>query len=476
MIGIPSVDLSTKDYDKLTFRGGQINNKIAQSQQDFYPKVQPRSSAERDNSNLLHSALRAASTDMAHKLLDYASLDKTDCEASCILIALANHEPLGSRSNKTNESHGETSKPKQPDQDKMSQENLPSKQALQGVTQTNDKKSQQKSDPIMLLMAAAEVVNRQSHSDEKRKRYSYPSRYYHRTSDEWTPQHKRMRTSPPTSPAPTSYKPDTWRKNSSRSHSKSDHKSSTKVAQANNSFSKQYHSMKQNPKIKQNALHTYITYMIYNDLAHGGANQNGKPNAMTTSTLANGGAIEKNHQPNVFESVSNNSMPPSTTSVSPNYYKQSKQRNEHLHHRPYAGDALNNSPGSSSSMRSVSTTPADVNSHSQQLTTSSTTTANTSDSKSTISSLSSPWYPPANHSPLNARSSLAPSAAAAPPPPPTLHDERSILSRPLTAFLWDKEDKSSSIPAPKKDMMILPPLSSAKASPSPSNFDQLKPV
>lgn len=75
-------------------------SKIAQSQQDFYPKVQPRSSAERDNSILLHSALKAASTDMAHKLLDYASLDKTDCEASCILIALANHEPLVSRSNK----------------------------------------------------------------------------------------------------------------------------------------------------------------------------------------------------------------------------------------------------------------------------------------------------------------------------------------------------------------------------------------
>ncbi|GAN07095.1 hypothetical protein MAM1_0148c06586 [Mucor ambiguus] len=448
-------------------------NKIAQSKQDFYPKVQPRSSAERDNSILLHSALKAASTDMAHRLLDYASLDKTDCEASCILIALANHEPFISRSNKTSESNGETTKAKQPDQDEMDQESLSNKQASQGVTQTNDKKSQQKNDPIMLLMAAAEVVDRQSDSDEKKKRYSYPSRYYHRKSDEWTPQHKRMRTSPPTSPAP-SYKPDTWRKNSSRSHSKSDNKSSTKVAQANNSFSRQYHSMKQNPKIKQNALHTYITYMIYNDLAHGGGtHQNGKTNAMTTSTFANG-AIEKNHQTNAFESVNTNSMPAftaSSSSVSPNYYKQAKQRNDHLHHRPYAGDALHNSPGSNSSMRSVST-PADVNSHSQ-LTTSSTTTGNTSDSKSTVSSLSSPWYPPANHSPLNARSSSTPSA---PPPPPTLHDERSILSRPLTAFLWDKDDKPSPISTPKKDMMILPPLSSAKASPSPNNFDRLKSV
>jgi hypothetical protein len=60
-------------------------------------KIQPRSSSERDNSILLHSALKAASNDMAHQLLNYASLDKMDCEASCILIALSNHS-AGSRS------------------------------------------------------------------------------------------------------------------------------------------------------------------------------------------------------------------------------------------------------------------------------------------------------------------------------------------------------------------------------------------
>lgn len=57
-----------------------------------YYKVQPRSSSERDNSHLLQSALKEASNDMAHRLLNYASLDKMDCEASCILIALANHQ------------------------------------------------------------------------------------------------------------------------------------------------------------------------------------------------------------------------------------------------------------------------------------------------------------------------------------------------------------------------------------------------
>ncbi|KAI8636701.1 hypothetical protein BD408DRAFT_448229, partial [Parasitella parasitica] len=216
-------------------------NSLAQSQQDFYPKVQPRSSAERDNSILLHSALKAASTDMAHTLLGYASLDKTDCEASCILIALANHEPFIPRPKKTSGSSTITTKPEQPDHEKMSQETSSGKQPTQGVTQTNDKTSQSKNDPIMLLMAAAEVVNRQSSTDEKRKRYSYPGKYHHRKSDELAPPNKRIRTGSPTTPTP-SYKPDTWRKNSSRSHSKNEHLGGTKVV-ANNSFSRQYHSM-----------------------------------------------------------------------------------------------------------------------------------------------------------------------------------------------------------------------------------------
>lgn len=162
-------------------------------------------------------------------------------------------------------------------------------------------------------------------------------------------------------------------------------------------------------------------------------------------------------------STNNHTNLPSSPSVSPTYYKQSKPRNEHLHHRSYAGDAMHNSPGSSSSMRSVST-PADVNNHSQL------TTSGINDNKNAVSNLSSPWYPPPNHSPLNARS------AVAPPPPPPLRDERSILSRPLTAFLWDNSSKDDKSPTstPKKDMVILPPLSSKSSS--PNNFDRLPPV
>ncbi|KAI8144806.1 hypothetical protein BJV82DRAFT_59746 [Fennellomyces sp. T-0311] len=35
-----------------------------------------------------------------------------------------------------------------------------------------------------------------------------------------------------------------------------------------NAFSWQYLSMKQNPRIKRNAMHAYITYMIYTDMTH----------------------------------------------------------------------------------------------------------------------------------------------------------------------------------------------------------------
>lgn len=82
-----------------------------------------------------------------------------------------------------------------------------------------------KTDPIMLLMAAAKVIDGKDYSNnnfEKRKRKSssysieearrrdaYPNgRYYLKANSD----NKRIRTSPPT-PAPTTYKLDTWQKN-----------------------------------------------------------------------------------------------------------------------------------------------------------------------------------------------------------------------------------------------------------------------
>ncbi|KAG2232845.1 hypothetical protein INT48_006297 [Thamnidium elegans] len=331
----------------------------------FQPIIQPRSSAERDNSLLLHSVLKAASTDIAHRLLDYASLDKVDCEASCILIALSNHEPASTITSAippTNDLE-----PKKRIKEVTVQQDISTKddtiiekkdvsieKEKAYVTLATDRS---KTDPIMLLMAAAQVVdgkdyttdkfeNRKRNSstysiEEARRRDAYPNGRYYLKSD-----NKRIRTSPPT-PAPT-YKVDTWRKN---------HRSTQDqpTDSSNNSFSMQYHSMKQNPKVKQNALHTYITYMIYNDMIHGSS-------AATSSTIT----------------TSLREIPPSN----------------------------NNSP----------------------------------------------WH---------------------------RHDDRSIISRPLTAFLWNNENSSvnSHDNNNRKDMVILPPLSSnPRPSPSISTYDRLPPV
>jgi hypothetical protein len=43
-----------------------------------------------------------------------------------------------------------------------------------------------------------------------------------------------------------------------------------RTSDRSNVFSHQYLSMKQNPKIKRNAMHAYITYMIYADSSHNG--------------------------------------------------------------------------------------------------------------------------------------------------------------------------------------------------------------
>ncbi|CAO3691483.1 unnamed protein product [Rhizopus stolonifer] len=207
------------------------------SSTDYYPKVQPRSSSERDNSILLHTALKAASTDMAHRLLNYASLDKMDCEASCILIALANHtsQPKqGEDKEKTIMVHEKRKMSSTIIEEEKTIVVLPNKHRKQSLAKDVVVQANQnpplKNDPMMLLMAAAEVV--EGARDKRKsveKRISKSSPNYHARDIKESKQHN---------------------------------------------FSRQYHSMKQNPKIKQNALHAYITYMIYNDLAHGSPPRN----------------------------------------------------------------------------------------------------------------------------------------------------------------------------------------------------------
>jgi hypothetical protein len=137
----------------------------------------------------------------------------------------------------------------------------------------------------------------------------------------------------------------------------------------------------------------------------------------------------------------------------------------------YAGGANGNIMGSSGNMGGVNGTNGAVLSSAQrrstdpvnlpQLTPNSTELVADNSSSSSHASMS-PWYNSRIHQP---------------PPPPTIpvHDERSIISRPLTAFLWKDTSSASSATSERKEMMILPPLSS-RPSPSISTYDRLAPV
>ncbi|KAI9266370.1 hypothetical protein EDC94DRAFT_36113 [Helicostylum pulchrum] len=305
----------------------------------FQPKIQPRSSAERDNSLLLHSVLKAASTDIAHRLLDYASLEKVDCE--CIIKEQVTIQQDACISTK--------------DDPIIEKKDVSIEKEKAHVAPVTD---QSKTDPIMLLMAAAQVV-------DARRRDAYPNgRYYLK------PDNKRIRTSPPT-PAPSTYKVDTWRKNY---RSMQDQPTESN----NNSFSMQYHSMKQNPKVKQNALHTYITYMIYNDMTHG--------NTRRQSTVTYN---HNNNTTNNSNTVYNNNVkyqqPPAQVQ------QQHQQQQQRADFNLYSNHPSLSSSGSSAATSSTITTSIPPSNN------------------------NSPWL---------------------------RHDDRSIISRPLTAFLWNNENSS----------------------------------
>ncbi|KAI9026648.1 hypothetical protein CLU79DRAFT_742751 [Phycomyces nitens] len=311
--------------------------------QEYPPKVQPRSSAARDNGLILDMATQPPKA----PVIDYSLLDKVDAEAGCILIALANHDPAkapfsipvadaaaallqaakstGDRtqpkgsalarnttdsiistsssssstsgssnsmsissllSNDAPPSPALTSQQEEPLDQKpiepLSTDKIP--RSLFHNAQSGDEpwNSHIPSDPIMLLVAAAEAVtsNDKAMAEKDRRRsggklygdffnlsrerdedvdrhVGQPKRKWHdrSMSDAQDSNDSRQRLSPEKRPRQSH---DTWQEDiyEERNPRSSD----------NNSFSWQYQSMKQNPKIKRNAMHAYITYMIYTDM------------------------------------------------------------------------------------------------------------------------------------------------------------------------------------------------------------------
>ncbi|CDH53584.1 predicted protein [Lichtheimia corymbifera JMRC:FSU:9682] len=267
--------------------------------QEYPPtQVQPQSSATRDDGH------------WQPPHFDYAALDKVDAEAGSILIALANQEPLKTtaidddhdtvmvnnkpndhNNSNNNNSHssmsinnllgggggGGGSSALTPQQQRHSNDNDASNKPSDPVTT---------SDPIMLLAAAAAAIDGRpgtngthapssntayTSTSERRlgdSGYGYYSQYYsssypktkqqqysyHGYYDDIRARRDRRMASPP----------DGYEQRRRESAPVNRHR----PERGTNVFSYQYISMKQNPRIKRNAMHAYITYMIYTDMTH----------------------------------------------------------------------------------------------------------------------------------------------------------------------------------------------------------------
>ncbi|KAI9321683.1 hypothetical protein BX666DRAFT_1013434 [Dichotomocladium elegans] len=274
--------------------------------QEYPPtQVQPQSSATREDG---HRELR--------QLGDYSALDKVDAEAGSILISLATQERCSPKNTEnkappTSEKGGE-------DDDIMTTHTSMSINSLLASLKgqcvgssrlTTDHYSQHPqhqaydeetarslstdtSDPIMLLAAAAAAIDGRSApfpaaaseprptsstlaATEKRGFYS---QYYTSTTPSTTstpypkskilangPQQQQQRVQSSRDSGPYYY----------NRHRNSEALTSATAEQryhqqqqgtSTNIFSYQYMTMTQNPRIKRNAMHAYITYMIYADM------------------------------------------------------------------------------------------------------------------------------------------------------------------------------------------------------------------
>ncbi|KAG0738087.1 hypothetical protein G6F57_012397 [Rhizopus arrhizus] len=223
--------------------------------QEYPTQVQPRSSSTRDTQEE-----------------DVDSSNKVDAEASRILIDLANqdtslHNFVGSESLK-----------------------------YKGDVGINHQRLQP--DPIMLLAAAAAVIDddegRYNGRPYKRREIKLQSRRHSVTKRKSSIDLYRRH---PNQRQPST---DTWMP--ARTITPEDEEMELKEDESQHTFSWQYLSMKQNPRIKRNAMHAYITYMIYTDMAN---EQRIKNNSSSNENVYK----QDNHQSNWY--MQSYRLPPS---------------------------------------------------------------------------------------------------------------------------------------------------------------------
>ncbi|CAM0139420.1 hypothetical protein VKS41_004773 [Umbelopsis sp. WA50703] len=314
----------------------------------------------------------------ASAMKSLAAATRPDLSCASFLAATKRSVPvidemiLNAIPSKNGRSSGEKKK-SSPKQDSSNTLPLRSRQTKRPAPPTSEDRPRQKmialektssaKDPILLLAAAAAAVDKDNQENVP-ERHRAPSVNYERASvsdtksesdlqgnqlsayDERRPyyhneNHKRY-TSPPASEFNTMNQDHHRMRHPSRdlplrnstmaqTSTSSQPPPAPTPARSNdrsNGFSHQYLSMKQNPKIKRNAMHAYITYMIYADLSHNqtSGTKDIKSSARVKPGLGLGPAPSSSGNQNY-------SATPSSSSSSSAYYNASEKDARYAYRR-----------------------------------------------------------------------------------------------------------------------------------------------
>ncbi|CAO3599017.1 unnamed protein product [Absidia cylindrospora] len=308
-------------------------------------------------------------------------------------------------------------------------------------------KDRGRSDPIMLLAAAAAAIDSSNIHERPKKYYgrSYKRReivIQRRSTDESVRRH----VSHDIDDDEDSTQQDHFTLNGNGTHDNhitNENGSGTLDQQRHDpSYALQYLSMKQNPKIKRNAMHAYITYMIYTDLANdttGVYKKTATP--FTNQTLSSSSMEDKKQHTNKRSSEEIDSTPllprqassassPSPSTSLTDYLPNKKMQHSHLSTIDTTSSSygLPPSPPPTSTPLHHQHNPHQQHHHHQQ------------------------YQPPHQHQYHQKQQKpllLPPTSSSS-----------SLHHRPLTAFLWDSNSTSSAPNNNSNGTNILPSLSS----------------
>ncbi|KAI9358956.1 hypothetical protein BD770DRAFT_471879 [Pilaira anomala] len=224
----------------------------------------------------------ATTTDFYKKKNDYNSIHQDEVEAGSILVALSNHKPKSSMSiyNLLESEQHKTIRKYEPPHDKQ---HLPS-------TPPNDLTPYK---PDVIVNGRMQTISGEAYFGHMHQQ-KYHQQQRHNQQQQQQP-HAYGRRYHPYHSSSSSKKPTTIIVSKQQ-----------QLPQNHHEFSRQYMHMKQNPKIRRNALQAYISYMTYTDIAR----KKMKQGVHTTPTLSPPHAYQ--YQQKRYDPQQQPSRPPPT--------------------------------------------------------------------------------------------------------------------------------------------------------------------